>query len=164
MAGIDLEALAVLRDRRVALCAGFQCAEAAQRAAKRVATNVVKRPHVLCIEAQVWLRDESLAVIADEAEVLDGVGDIPSVVAVLPFAATAEATHRRRRAPFVFGGESHLMRPAAAFRTVRVELAVDFVAAEVLADQAWNHAAPAAVRIDVAHIAVEEDLQLARLG
>ena len=56
------------------------------------------------------------------------------------------------------------MRPAATFRTIRVELAVDFVAAEVLADQAWNHAAPAAVRIDVAHVAIEEDLQLARLG
>src|ERR1700677_2836138 len=154
MAGIDLEALAVPRDRRVALRSGFQCAEAAQRAPESVATNVVERPHVLRIETQVRLRHESLAIIADKAKVLNGVGDVPTVVAVFPLAATAEATHRRRRAPFVFRGESHLMRPAAAFRTIRVELTVDFVAAEVLTDQARNHAAPAAVRIDVAHIAV----------
>src|SRR5580693_9158963 len=140
MAGIDLEALAVLRDRRVALRSGFQRAEAAQRAPESVATNVVERPHVLRIEAQVRLRHESLAIIADKAKVLNGVGDVPSVVAVFPFAATAEATHRRRRAAFIFGGESHLMRPAAAFRTVGIQLAVDFVAAEVFADQAWNHA------------------------
>src|SRR5271163_3634282 len=146
MAGIDLEALAVLRDRCVALRSRFQCAEAAQRAPESVATNVVERPHVLRVEAQVRLRYESLAIIADKAKVLDGVGDVPSVVAVFPFAATAEATHRRRRAPFVFGGESHLMRPAATFRTIGVHLAVDFVAAEILADQTRNHAAPAAVR------------------
>src|SRR5580704_9795404 len=164
MAGIDLEALAVLRDRRVALRSRFQCAEAAQRAPESVATNVVERPHLLRVEAQVRLRHESLAIIANKAEVLNGVGDVPSVVAVFPFAAAAEATHRRRRAPFIFGGERHLMRPAAPFRAISVHLAVDFVANEVLADQARNHAAPAAVRIDVAHIAVEENLQLARLG
>src|SRR3984957_6362617 len=164
VAGIDLKALAVLRDRRVALRSGFQSAEPAQWAAESVATNVVERPHLLCIEAQVGLRDESLPVIADKAKVLNGVGDVPSVVAVFPLAATAEATHRRRRAPFIFGGESHLMRPAATFRAISVHLAVDFVANEVLADQTRNHAAPAAVRIDVAHVAVEENLQFAWLG
>jgi hypothetical protein len=38
-----------------------------------VATNVVERPHVLCIEVQVRLRHERLALIADKAEVLNGV-------------------------------------------------------------------------------------------
>src|SRR3984957_15879312 len=156
MTGIPLKALAVLRDRRVALRSRFQSAEPAQWASKSVATNVVERPHVLCIEAQVRLRYQGLAVIADKAKVLDGVGDVPSMVAVFPLAATAEAPHRRRRAPFIFGGECHLMRPAATFRTIGIQLAVDFVAAEVLADQAWNHAAPAAVRIDVAQAAGEE--------
>ena len=77
----------------------FKRAEAAQRAAERVATNVVKRPHVLCVEPQVRLRHQRLAVGTHETEVLDGVGDIPSVVAVFPLAATAEAAHRRRRTP-----------------------------------------------------------------
>src|SRR5277367_5038946 len=145
VAGSDLEAFAILRDRRIALRAGFQGAEATQGAPERMAANVVERPHVLFIEAQVGLRHQRLAVTADEAEVLDGVRDIPSVVAILPLAAAAELAHRGRWAPFVFGGESHLVGPTAAFRTIGVHLAVDFIAAEVLADQTGDHAAPAAM-------------------
>src|ERR1700741_3492457 len=107
------------------------------------------------------LSDQRLAVRTDEAEVFDGVGDVPAVIAIFPFTATAEAAHRRRGAAFILGGERHLVSPTAPFRTIGVHLAVDFVADEVFPDQAGNHATPAPVRIDVADLAVEQDVGLA---
>src|ERR1700737_3475439 len=83
------------------------------------------------------------------------------MVAVLPFTATAEAAHRWGGATFVLGGKAHLVRPAAAFRAIGVHFAVDLVTNEVFANQAGNHAAPAAMRVHIAHIAIEEDVGFA---
>src|SRR5205823_1144163 len=108
------------------------------------------------------LSSQRLAVRTNEAEILDRIGNVPAVIAIFPFTATAEAAHCRRGAAFILGGESHLVGPAAAFRTIGVHLAVDYVAHEVFADQARDHAAPAPMRVRVAHVAVEEDVGLAR--
>src|ERR1700740_1493713 len=83
------------------------------------------------------------------------------MVAVLPFTTTAEAAHRRGGATFVLGGKAHLVRPAAAFRTIGVHFAVDFVTNEVFANQARNHEAPAAMRVHTATGAIEEDVGFA---
>ena len=162
VAGVDLEALAVCRNGVVTLLASLQRAETAQRAAEHMAADMIQRPHVLGFKAQMRLRCEGLAVRTHEPEVLDRVGNIPAMVAVFPLTATAEAAHCRGGAAFVLGGECHLVRPAAAFRAISVHLAVDFVAAEVFADQARHHAAPAAVRVSIPDVAIEEDVGLAR--
>jgi len=146
VAGIDLEALTVFGRRHLALDRRKR-SEATQRTAKRVSAHVIERPHVLGVEAQMGLRDHGLAVGPDKTEILDRVGDVPAVIAVLPFTATAEAAHCRRRAALVFRGERHLVGPTATFGAVSVDLAVDLVADEVLADQARDHAAPAAMRV-----------------
>ena len=125
-------------------------------AAFTAVADVVKRPHVLGVETQMRLGSQRLAVGTDEAEVLDRIGNVPAVIAVLPLAATAEAAHRRGRTALILGAEGHLVRPAASFRAIGVHLAVHFVAAEVLADEARHHAAPAAVRVDISDVAVEQ--------
>src|ERR1700742_5237627 len=155
MAGIDLEALAVVGDRDLALDRRER-PETAQRAAKLMPADVIERPHILGVEAQMRLRDQGLAVGPYEPKVLDRVGDVPAVIAVFPFTATAEAAHRRRGAAFILGGKRHLVGPAAPFRAIGVHLAVNLVADEVFTNQAGNHAAPATMRVDVADLAVEQ--------
>src|ERR1700688_5169004 len=162
VAGVDLEALTVLRDGGVTFRSGLQRPEPTQRTAERVAADVVKRPHVLLLEAQMRLWHQGLSVGAHEAEIDHRIGVIPAMVAFLPFTASAEAAHGGSGATLIFGRESHLVGPAAAFRAVGVHLAVHLIAAEVLADQARNHAAPAAVWVDVADVLVEGDVLLAR--
>src|SRR6266853_2138058 len=157
---IDLEALAIIGHRDLTLDRRER-PETAERAAKLVSAHMVQRPHVLGIKAQMRLRNEGLAVRPNESEVLDRVGYVPAMVAVLPFTATAEAAHRRGGATFVLGGEAHLVRPAAAFRAIGVDFAVDFVTNEVFANQAGNHAAPATMRVRIAHLTVEEDVGFA---
>src|SRR5262249_20635498 len=145
----DLEALAVVGERLLAL-AGTHLAQEGEWALQRVAADMVERPHVLVVEAQMRLRHQRLAVGAHEAEIFDGVGEIPAVIALLPFAAAAEPAHGGCRTAVIFGPERRLMGPGALLRAIGVDLAVDFLADDVLADQARHHAAPAAVRIDVA--------------
>src|SRR5712672_3611797 len=157
---IDLEALAIFGHRDLTLDRRER-PESAERAAKLVTAHMIQRPHILGVKAQMWLRDQGLAVRPNESEILDRVGNIPAMVAVLPFTATAEAAHRWGGATFVLGGKPHLVRPAAAFRTIGVHFAVDFVTNEVFANQAGNHAAPAAMRVHIAHLAIEEDVGLA---
>src|SRR4030081_3872771 len=100
---IDLEALTIIGHRDLTLDRRER-PESAQRAAKLVSAHMIERPHVLGLEAQMRLGDQRLAVRPDEAEVLDGIGDVPAVIAVFPFTATAEAAHGRRGAAFIFGG------------------------------------------------------------
>src|SRR6202171_2542425 len=157
---IDLEALAIIGHRDLTLDRRER-PESAEWAAKLVSAHMIQRPHVLGLKAQMRLRDEGLAVRPNESEVLDRVGNIPAMVAVLPFTATAEAAHRWGGATFVLGGKAHLVRPAAAFRAIGVHFAVDFVTNEVFANQAGNHAAPATMRVRIAHLAVEEDVGFA---
>src|SRR5712672_2393143 len=160
MTRIDLEALAIIGNRHLTLDRRER-PESAERAAKLVSAHVIQRPHILGVKAQMRLRDQGLAVRPNESEVFDRVGNIPAVVAVLPFTATAEAAHRWGGATFVLGGKAHLVRPAAAFRAIGVHFAVDFVTNEVFANQAGNHAAPATMRVRVAHLAVEENVGFA---
>src|ERR1700719_4331354 len=134
---IDLEALSIIGHRDLTLDRRER-PESAERAAKLVTAHIVERPHVL-----------------------DRVGNIPAMVAVLPFTATAEAAHRWGGATFVLGGKAHLVGPAAAFRAIGVHFAVDLVTNEVFANQAGNHAAPAAMRVHIAHVAIEEDVGFA---
>src|SRR6266478_2090031 len=157
---IDLEALAIIGHRHLTLDRRER-PESAERAAKLVSAHVIQRPHILGVKAQMRLRDQGLAVRPNETEVLDRVGNIPAMVAVLPFTATAEAAHRWGGTTFVLGGKAHLVRPAAAFRAIGVHFAVDLVTDKVFAYQAGNHAAPATMRVRVADIAVEEDVGLA---
>src|SRR5260370_14895256 len=90
---IDLEALAIIGHRDLTLDRRER-PESAERAAKLVSAHVIQRPHILGVKAQMRLRDQGLAVRPNESEVLDRVGNIPAVVAVLPFTATAQAAHR----------------------------------------------------------------------
>src|SRR6266481_10200181 len=79
---IDLEALAIFGHRDLTLDRRER-PESAERAAKLVTAHIVERPHVLGLKAQMRLRDEGLAVKPNESEVLDRVGYIPAMVAVL---------------------------------------------------------------------------------
>src|SRR6202022_4151178 len=115
---IDLEALAIIGHRDLTLDRRER-PESAERAAKLVSAHMIQRPHILGVKAQMRLRDEGLAVRPNESEILDRVGNIPAMVAVLPFTATAEAAHRRGGATFVLGGKAHLGRPAAASGEIR---------------------------------------------
>src|SRR6202048_2170039 len=157
---IDLKALTIIGHRDLTLDRRER-PESAERAAKLVSAHMIQGPHVLGLKAQMRLRDEGLAVRPNESEVLDRVGNIPAMVAVPPFTATAEAAHRRGGATFVLGGKAHLVRPAAAFRAIGVHFAVDLVTNEVSANQAGNHAAPAAMRVHIAPTAIEQDVGFA---
>src|SRR5712664_467848 len=160
MTRIDLEALAIIGHRDLTLYRRER-PESPERASKLVSAHMIQRPHVLGVKAEMRLRDEGLAVRPNETEVLDRVGNIPAMVAVLPFTATAEAAHRWGGATFVLGGKAHLVRPAAAFRAIGVHFAVDFVTNEVFANQAGNHAAPATMRVRITHLAVEQNVGFA---
>src|SRR5947208_4671215 len=127
---IDLEALAIFSRSYLTLYRRER-AEPAKRTAKLVAAHMIERPHVLGLEAQVRLCDQGLTVGSDEPEILDRISDIPAVITVLPLAATAEAAHCRRGAAFILGSKRHLVGPAATFRAVGVDLAVNFVADKV---------------------------------
>src|SRR5713101_7204465 len=143
---IDLEALAIIGHRDLTLYRRER-PESAERAAKLVSAHVIERPHVLGLEAQMRLCNQGFAVGSHEPEILDRVGDVPAVIAVFPFTTTAEAAHCRRGAAFILGGKCHLVGPAAPFRAIGVHLAVNFIADEVFAYQARNHAAPATMRV-----------------
>src|SRR5258705_11959949 len=97
---IDLEALTIIGHRDLTLDRRER-PESAERAAKLVSAHMIQRPHVLGPKAQMRLRDEGLAVGPNESEVLDRVGNIPAVAAVLPFTATAEAGDQRGWRNFV---------------------------------------------------------------
>src|ERR1700730_2284092 len=98
---LDLETGAILGDMLLAL---LRCHVAQQndRALDGVPANMVERPHVLVVEPQMRLRHQRLAVATHETEILDAVGQIPAVVALFPFAASAEATHCRGRPTLIF--------------------------------------------------------------
>src|SRR5258708_21459857 len=159
----DLEALAVVGDRLLAI-RRTHLPQQAQRALQGVTAHVIERPHVLVVEAQVRWRAQCLAVRADEAEVLDCVGETPAVVASLPLAPTAEAAHRRRRTALILRRKRHLVGPCTLLGAICVDLAIHFIANDVFADQARHHAAPATVRIDVSVLLVEQDVGLAWLA
>ena len=145
-------------------CSGVISRSALSGEHERVAAHVVQRPHLLVVEAQMRLRDQGLAVGADEVQILDRVGQIPAVVERLPLALAAEAAHRGRRAALVLVGEGHRRGPAVELVGEGVQLAVDLVDHHVLADQAGHQAAPAAVRVDVADVLLKSDDRLARVA
>src|SRR5260370_7108969 len=100
MAGVDLEALAIVSRRDLTLYRRER-PESAERAAKLVSAHVIERPHVLGLEAQMRLCNQGFAVGSHEPEILDRVGDVPPVIAVFPFTATPHAAPSRRGAPFL---------------------------------------------------------------
>src|ERR1700733_12253595 len=61
VAGIDLEALAIFSHCDLTL-GRRERPEPAERAAKRMSTHVIERPHILGVKAQMRLGDEGLAV------------------------------------------------------------------------------------------------------
>src|SRR5690349_2436562 len=98
------------------------------------------------------LRYQGFVIASDKAQIFDAVGEIPLVIEGLPLSLATESTHRRRLASLILAGKRHFVRPAAQLGAIGIELAVDFVDAELLANEAWHHATPAAVRIDVTSI------------
>src|SRR4051794_22007245 len=126
--------------------------------------DLVERPHLLGIEVQVRLRDERVPVVADVPErVLHDLGEVLAVMQGLPLALAAEAAHAGRRPALVLGPERDLVGPVAGLRAVRADLAVDLVHHRVLADQARDHARPAAVRVLVVGLGLEGDRLVAVL-
>src|SRR5215510_12551785 len=83
----DLEALAIVGHSNFSL-ARRESTEPAKRTAEGVSADVIERPHVLGIETQMRLSSQRLAVRTDEAEILDGIGNVPAVIAIFPLAAT----------------------------------------------------------------------------
>src|SRR5215213_10828187 len=123
--------------------------------------HVVQRPELLrVVEVEVGLGHQRLAVVTYVAEVLDDVREVPVVVQGLPLPLAGEAAHRRRRAALVLRPERGLVRPVAGRRAVGAHLTVDLVDHHVLADEARDHAGPAAVRILVVDI-LERDRAVA---
>src|SRR5215207_10547804 len=115
--------------------------------------HVVERPELLLVvEVEVRLGHQRLAVVADVAEVLDDVREVPVVVQGLPLSLAGEAAHRRRRAALVLRPERGLVGPVAGRRAVGAHLSVDLVDDHVLADQARDHAGPAPVRVLVVDV------------
>src|SRR5947208_1755441 len=90
--------------------------------------HVVERPELLLVvEVEVRLGHQGLAVVADVAEVLDDVREVPVVVQGLPLPLAGEAAHRGRRAALVLRPERGLVGPMAGRRAVGAHLAVDLV-------------------------------------
>src|SRR5919112_1158166 len=148
---VDGEALLVLLYVLLALLVRH-LVERYLRARERDALHVFQLPHLVVLEEDVRLRDQGLAVGADVAEVLDDVGQIPVVVQGLPLAQADQSAHGGRRAAVVLLPEGHLVGPVTGIGAVGPPLVVDVVEDRVLADQARNHARPAAVRILVAGV------------
>src|SRR5918997_4673148 len=146
----------VLRDVLLALL-GRHLVDEDVRALQRVAAGLVERPHLLRVQVQVRLRDERVPVVADVPELLHDLRDVHAVVERLPLALAGQLAHGRRRAALVLRAERDLVGPVAGLRAVRPDLAVDLVGHHVLADQAGDHAAPAAVRVLVAGPRLERD-------
>src|SRR4051794_19412410 len=128
------------------------------------ALHLVERPHLLRVEIQVRLRDERVAVVADEAGLLHHLGDVLAVMERLPLAPTGEPPHGRGRASLVLGAERDLVGPVTGLRAVRADLAVYLVDHHVLADEGRDHARPAAVRVLVLGAGLERDRLVAVLG
>src|SRR5580693_3064398 len=115
--------------------------------------QVVERPHLLLVaQFEVRLRDHGLAVVADVAHVADHIGPVPAVVERLPLALADELAHVRRLAALVRRPEGRRVGPVARLRAVGAPLPVHLVHDHVLADEARDHAGPAAVRVDVVDV------------
>src|SRR5260221_367033 len=93
-----------------------------------------------------------LAFLSDETQVFYHVSQIPLVIEGLPLPMPAKSAHGRCRPPVVLTGERHLVSPPALLGAVGVKLAVYFVDAELVTHHTRDHAAPAAMRIDVTGI------------
>src|SRR6202012_3204842 len=79
-------------------------------------------------------------------------GPVPAVVQRLPLALADELPHVRGVAALVRRPEGHRVGPAALLVAVRAPLPVDLVHDHVLADEALDHAGPAAVRVHVVDV------------
>src|ERR1700730_12496934 len=108
--------------------------------------QVVQRPHLLGVEVQMRLRDQRLAVVTHIAHVGYHVGPVPAVVEGLPLPLPDQLAHVRGRPALVGRPEGGDVGPGALLVAVRADLAVDLFHDHVLADEAGDHAGPAAVR------------------
>src|SRR5262249_53048432 len=107
--------------------------------------QVVQRPHLLRVaQIQVRLRHHGLAVVADVAHVRHHAGPVPAVVERLPFTVPDELAHVRGGAALEGRPERDRVGPPAFLVAVGAPLPVDLVDDHVLADQAGDHAGPAA--------------------
>src|SRR3954453_11180114 len=109
------------------------------------------------------LRNERLTVVAYVTQILDALGEVVAVVHGLPLALASEPSHRRGGPTLVLAAERDLVGPGTRFRAVGADLAVDLVDHHVLADQARDHARPAAVGVLVVGVRVEDDRRVAVL-
>src|SRR5258708_4092136 len=58
--------------------------------------KVIQRPHVLVVEEDMGLRNERLAIGADEALILHHINQVPPMIAGFPLAFANQAAHSRR--------------------------------------------------------------------
>src|SRR4028118_1679867 len=112
---LDGEALLVLREPLLAFVVRHLVEQHA-RALELDALHVVQRPHLRLVELDVRLRDQGVAVVADVAEILVDVGQVPAMVQGLPLALAGEPAHGGRRTAVVLLADGDLVRPAAGMR------------------------------------------------
>src|SRR5215204_7666780 len=148
---LDSEALLVILVPLLALFVGH-LVDKHPRALELDAPYVVQLPHLRVIEDDVRLRDQGIVVVADVAEILEHVLEVPTVVQGLPLALAGQPAHGRCRTSVVLLAEGDLVRPVAGLGAVGPPLVVDEVEYGILADHARDHARPAATRIHVAGV------------
>src|SRR5258708_37936360 len=85
---------------------------------------MVQRPHILVIEDHMWLRDERLAIGANEALIPHDVRQLPAMVDGFPLTLANQADHRWCWATLVFTTERILIGPMPRLGTVSPYMAV----------------------------------------
>src|SRR6266700_421390 len=112
----------------------------------------------------MWLWDKGLAIRTDKALINQHVGYIPAMIAGLPLTFAYQTSHSRGRTTLVLAAEDFFIGPVAGLRAVGANLAVNCIHNRIFADQAWDHAGPAAMRIDITSILEGDRFVAVRFG
>src|SRR6266699_3936453 len=160
---LDSKALLVLDQPCIPLL-GCHLVEQYVGALELYTLKVIQRPHVLVVEEDMWLRNERLAIGADEALILHDVSQVPPVVAGLPLALANESAHRRGFATLVAAAEHLFIGPVAGLRAIRAYLAIDGIHDCIFTDHTRDQTRPATVRIHIADILEGDWLVAVGLG
>src|SRR3954469_509139 len=135
----------VVGDERRPLLVGHLVEQDVRAQQRAEPLEVLGRPHLLRVEVQVRLRRHGLAVVPDEAHVLQELVPGPAVVEGLPLAVPDQPAHVGGVPALVHRAEGLDVGPPAGLAAVGPVHPVDLGGAHVLADEAGDHADPAAV-------------------
>src|SRR5258708_8339041 len=110
------------------------------------------------------LRNERLAIGADEALILHHINQVPPMIAGFPAAFANQAAHSRRFGALIRASEYLFIGPVAGLGAIRTYLAINGIHDCIFTDHTRDQTRPAAVRIYIADILEGDWLVAVGLG